>query len=393
VDAIVGGDRCVWVVDEKGFGGRLTGDEHTWILADGSVRARVLNNLLHAAKMVNGKLEAANPQLARLWVEGLILLTADDADARVEDQRITKHVRRLAGCENYFLRANIANARPLRQSDREAIERCLSGEGIVDRLRTRLTGIGPYRLIETLSSGPIVRTYRAERQRTNDLVELKVYDLSALPDAQTGQETRKRIEREFEALRKLRDTQGVVRVAESFQPVEGYGGELYYFALDLPAGPCLASRLSEALWSYESRFAAAKRLCEIVHAVHQAGVIHRNLSPACLYFWRTDTDFQLTGFEFSRLPTSTLHIPGEFPASPYTAPEIMDSPHNATKASDIFSLGVILFELLTGRRPFGNRTRTPEDEDPVLELPEDLLSPSKRDDLGALLQLMVAHTP
>jgi hypothetical protein len=391
VDAIVVGDRGVWVVDEKGFGGCVSGDEHTWILANGSARERVLNHILHAAKMVKGKLEAANPRLSHVWVEGLILLSADDADVRVEDHRITRHVRRLAGCETYFLRASIPNTRGLQRGDREAIQRCLSGETIVDRLGKRFTRIGPYSLIETLSSGPIVRTYRAERHRTSDVVELKVYDLSALPESQTRQEMRKRAEREFDALRKLRDTQSVVRVAESFQPVEGYGGELYYFALDLPAGPCLASRLSEPSWSLESRFAAAKRLCEIMHAVHQAGVIHRNLSPACIYFWRIESDFQLTGFEFSRLPSTTLQIPPEFHAGPYTAPEVMDSPHNASKASDIFSLGVILFEMLSRRRPFGNRTRPREDPDPVLQLPEDLLSPSKRDDLGALLQLMVAY--
>lgn len=56
VDAIVVGDRCVWVVDEKGFGARIKGDEHTWILADGSARERVLNNVLHAAKMVKENL-------------------------------------------------------------------------------------------------------------------------------------------------------------------------------------------------------------------------------------------------------------------------------------------------------------------------------------------------
>ena len=242
----------------------------------------------------------------------------------------------------------------------------------VDRLRQRFPHIGPYHIIEPLSSRPIVRTYRAERQRTSNVVELKVYDLSALPESQTRQEIRRRAEREFETLRKLRDTQGIVRVAESFQPVEGYGGELYYFALDLPAGPCLASRLSELSWSFESRFAAAKRLCEIMHAVHQAGVIHRNLSPACIYFWRTESDFQLTGFEFSRLPTTTLQIPPEFHAGPYTAPEVTDSLHNASRASDIFSLGVILFEMLSQRRPFGKRTRTREDPNPVLQLAESL---------------------
>lgn len=250
---------------------------------------------------------------------GPVLLSADDADVRVEDQRITRHVCRLAGCESYFLRANVPNVRPLQPKEREAIHRCLSGAGVVDRLRQRFPHIGPYHIIEALSSQPIVRTYRAERQRTSDVVELKMYDLSALPESQTRQEIRRRAEREFEALRKLRDTQGIVRVAESFQPVEGYGGELYYFALNLPAGPCLASRMSELSWSFESRFVAAKRLCEIMHAVHQAGVIHRNLSPACIYFWRTESEFQLTGFEFSRLPSTTLQIPPEFHAGPYTA--------------------------------------------------------------------------
>jgi Nuclease-related domain len=55
VDTIVVGDRCIWVVDAKGFGARLRGDEHTWILADGSAPERILNNVLHAAKMVSGR--------------------------------------------------------------------------------------------------------------------------------------------------------------------------------------------------------------------------------------------------------------------------------------------------------------------------------------------------
>jgi hypothetical protein len=98
-----------------------------------------------------------------------------------------------------------------------------------------------------------------------------VYDLSALPESRTRQEIRRRAGREFEALGKHRDTQDTVRVAESFQPVEGYGGERHYFALSLSAGPCLASRVSESSWSFESRFAAAKRLCKIMPAVHQVG--------------------------------------------------------------------------------------------------------------------------
>ena len=394
VDAIIIGDRCIWVIDEKGFGGRITGDEHTWILADGSARERILNNVLHAAKMLKGKLEAAEARLRHVWVEGLVLLSADDAEIRVRDERITRHVRRLAGCEHYLTQAPIPNARQLQSNDRLTIERCLAGGAVVDRLRRRFTYIGPYSLLETVSTGPIARTYRAERARTTDIVELKVYDLSALPEEQSREQMRRRAEREFEALRKLRDTANIVRIVESFQAVEGYGSELFYFALDLPVGPCLASRLQDVGWSFASRLVAAKRLCEIVHAVHRAGVIHRNLSPACIHFWRTEDDFQLTGFEFSRLPLTTLQFSDqEFPAGPYTAPEVTVSPHNATAASDVYSLGIILFEMLSRQRPFGGRSRNLQDSEPKLYVPDDVLSPDRCGELEALLQLMVSYAP
>jgi hypothetical protein len=51
IDAIVLNDCGVWVLDEKGFGGVITGDEHTWILSNGSARERVLNHISHAAWM------------------------------------------------------------------------------------------------------------------------------------------------------------------------------------------------------------------------------------------------------------------------------------------------------------------------------------------------------
>ena len=146
---------------------------------------------------------------------------------------------------------------------------------------------------------------------------------------------------------------------ESFQEVSGYGGDLYFFAVDLPAGPSLASRLPEAGWSSESRLAAAKRLCEIVKSFHEAKVIHRQITTANIYFFQTECDFVITGFELSRLPTSLLPPIDDFPKSPYQAPEVSESLHNASEASDVYSLGVILFEMFSRAKPFGNRPPTP----------------------------------
>lgn len=396
IDAIVVGERCVWVVDEKGLWGVITGDEYRWILSDGSARERVLNQILHAAKMVKGKITAADPRLNQIWVEGLILLSADDVELRVKDARIPRHVWPLLGCEQLFRQAAPAQARPISPSEREAIERLLAGEGVVNRLMRRFMTLGGYRILETMASAPICQTYRAEQERGHDNVLLKVYDLSGLPEAQTREEVRRKAEREYKALYKLRHIPGIVRWAASFQAVEGYGGELYYFAQDLPSSPTLASRLADATWCGEDRLRAARRLCEIIQTIHEGGVIHRNLSPACIFFFRDNHDFQITGFELARLADASSLPSADFPASPYLAPEVTISLHNAKKESDIYSLGIILFEMLSGGvLPFGNRTRQTEDPEPVLSQSDwlKLPVPSPRlKDLEALLQLMVAFT-
>jgi hypothetical protein len=102
IDAVVLGSHCAWVIDAKSFRGKVIGDEHSWVLSDGSVRERVLDNVIHAASFVKGKLSRSSSSFRTTWVESLVLLTEDDVDLSVKDGRISRHVLHLSGCEKYF---------------------------------------------------------------------------------------------------------------------------------------------------------------------------------------------------------------------------------------------------------------------------------------------------
>lgn len=392
IDAIIIGDRCVWVVDEKGFTGTITGDEHAWIFEDGSARERVLNNILHAAKMLKGKLVAIDSRLAPVWVEGVIILSTPDVCLQVKDPRVDVHVCNLADCERFFGQVS-CQGKNLSHQEREIIQTLIAGEKVVARLKRRFEKIGHYRLKEKLAAGPVVQSYRVEREKFGEEALLKLYDFSSIPEPHTREEWQKRAERECKTLSKLRHIPGVVRVVESFQEVSGYGGDLYFFALDLPSGPSLASRLPDKEWSAANRLLGAKRLCEIVKSFHEAKVIHRQLSPANIFFYQTEHDFIVTGFELSKLPTSSLPPLDDLPSSPYQAPEVTASLHNASEASDVYSLGVILFEIFSGAKPFGNRPRQPQDAEPELHVLGDLSDLVRSEDLQALIQLMIAYDP
>jgi len=142
-DQLASGRPSVWVVDDKSLAGRITGDEMTWVLPNGSHRRGELNKAMHAAKLLRGRIVNKNPDLKPIWIEGVVTLSNDKVDFAVQDSRVSTNILHLKGCEKYFLNPPFKKLRKLRllsQDDRETVLRSLIGNLYADRLLSRSSG-------------------------------------------------------------------------------------------------------------------------------------------------------------------------------------------------------------------------------------------------------------
>ena len=387
VDAIAIGPRRVWVIDDKGFSGVIRGDTYRWVFEDGTVRTKVVDSIQHAGSMASGVLARLGAPFTNIWIAPVVTLSLDDVELLVEDDRIADIVVRLSDSIP-FLTGGEGKKPILDAEQRSTLAEAFAGAAIGARVRGRLETIGRYRLTERISSGDISTTFVAQRQGTADVVELKLYDLTQRSPDLPSALRQTRAEQEYRAVYELRDVPGVLHMADSFQPVEGYGGELYYFALDLPGGPTLASKVDDPDWPFANRLRAARQLVATLEEIHRSPVVHRALTPDVVWFWGSDFQFKVGGFQFARLPGHTLGLSADqISTDGYTAPEVAAEPASATKRSDLYSLAAICWEILTGTRPFGDRPR--ELDAPMPAVPVGLSETPQlgpvRDELDRLL--------
>jgi hypothetical protein len=230
-------------------------------------------------------------------------------------------------------------------------------------LRERRT-IGAYEVVECLGQGGMGAVYLArDPEAAGALVAVKV-----LLAGKAGPEDLARFRREAALLARVRHP-SVVHVIEQVRTDDGLD------VLVLPAYPgrSLRSVLKArgALPPAEA-IQAAVHLCDALDAVHEAGVVHRDLKPENVFVLAgTTLDVRLLDFGIARLadggspdPTATADLQfrsagGVVSGSPaYVAPETITS-EPIDGRTDLYSLGVVLFELLTGRTPF--RAATPYD--------------------------------
>ncbi len=208
---------------------------------------------------------------------------------------------------------------------------------------------GEFELLEEIAEGGMGVVYKARELSLNRLVALKM-----ILGGQLATETEvKRFRTEAEAASNLEHPNIV--------PIFGFGEfeGRHYYTMRLVEGGSLADRLAE--FQRQPR-AAAKLLATVaraVHFAHQRGILHRDLKPANILFDAHGrphvSDFGLAGrVKEDSEQTHTNVIAG---SPSYMSPEQASGGRvRLTTATDIYSLGVILYALLTGRVPFEGDT-------------------------------------
>lgn len=206
--------------------------------------------------------------------------------------------------------------------------------------------IGPYTIEAILGSGGMAVVYRARHSR-GDAVALKVL----FPPPGAGKEMRTRFEREARTAMRLRHP-AIVHVLEA-----GQTGGRAFMAMALVEGESLADRLARA-GSLDETTATdiAWQIADALDYAHRQGVVHRDIKPSNILL-AADGRALLTDFGVAlALDDLALTRTGHTVGTPaYMAPEQANGQVVDGRA-DLYSLGVVLYQMITGRTPFRGNT-------------------------------------
>ena len=225
-----------------------------------------------------------------------------------------------------------------------------------DASHTSFSSIGPYRLVQMIGAGGMGEVWRAEQvapfRRTVALKLIKA-----------GTDTRAalaRFESERQALA-LMEHPNIAKVFDAGATPEGRP----YFVMECVPGLPITGYCDRHRFTIHERLALFMQVCEGVQHAHQKAVIHRDLKPSNVLVTDVDQkpvpkiiDFGLAKATGARLSQATMYTEagGVVGTPDYMSPEQADSSErNIDTRTDVYSLGVILYELLAGVLPYGSR--------------------------------------
>jgi serine/threonine protein kinase len=235
-----------------------------------------------------------------------------------------------------------------------------------EALLTGRTLVKRYRIGEVIGRGGFAAVYRAEDDRLGRPVAVKVITYPA-PDAETRDHLRERFQREARAAASMPQHPNVVTVHDfGTDPELG----LDFLVMELLHGENLASHLHhQGRPPLDLALRILRETAEGLCIGHRAGLVHRDVKPGNIFLARTDPAAPLRvcllDFGIAHLmeegEATQLTRDGFTPHSPaYASPEQLRGDANLSPASDVFSLGVVGYQLLTGEKPFAEERRRGE---------------------------------
>ena len=211
--------------------------------------------------------------------------------------------------------------------------------------------IGHYRILRVLGEGGMGAVYEAEQEHPRRTVALKV-----IKAVWSNPDLIRRFEQESQALGRLHHP-GIAQIYEAGSADTGFGRQPF-FAMELIRGKPLTLYAESEQLNTRQRLELMIQVCEAVEHAHQRGIIHRDLKPGNIL---VDENGQpkILDFGLARFTDSDAHATRQTDVGQllgtlaYMSPEqVLADPFALDTRSDVYALGIILYELLAGKLPY-----------------------------------------
>jgi len=204
-------------------------------------------------------------------------------------------------------------------------------------------------ILELLGQGGMGAVYKARQKQLDRLVALKILP----PEAGRDPAFAERFAREARSLAKLNHP-GIVSVFDFGHTEDG----VYYFIMEFVDGTDLRRVIEGGQLDPGEALAVVPQICEALQYAHEEGIVHRDIKPENILLDKKGrvkiADFGLAKLLDRPQSANTLTQAGQRMGTPhYMAPEQIEGAHKVDHRADIYSLGVVFYEMLTGELPIG----------------------------------------
>ncbi len=361
-DLVVVAPHAVYAIEIKDWHGTIIGkDNYDWAIGR-STRKNPVKSINYKAKVLQGRIEKYGPAYREIWVESLVVIVSPHTVLSLQGE-CAKKTLLLHKATDFVQKPKLLNtntstpvAPDTVKNALDIVKKAVGEDGAHGRSKQPLK-FNQYEVVETLHEEEGLTEYLAKNilVASNQRMRLRVFEVSAYLHKDEAQRRRLLITHEYKMAQEIGFHQNLLPVTELFEldgnkiiEVTGWNEEGTLARLLVEQRPLTTGQKLELV----------RGMLYGLAALHRKGILHRAIAPSNILLGENLTP-RLMNFDRARLDSPGLktpqytvwQMPLEAEEQAYLSPELAEVNYKAYPSSDLYSLGVVCFEVLTGLRP------------------------------------------